>query len=93
WEHNPAETTRWEVFQGRLLDPAHTREEATFESWNIHHEIEGALSPEPILSLKLDAADFAGVDFSMGMRYEAEQQRLPADCMHECPITSWPSLR
>jgi hypothetical protein len=50
--HHPAETLRWEMFQGRLLDEAHTRQERTFESWNVHHDREG----EPILSLKLDAS-------------------------------------
>ena len=56
WTHTEAETSRWEVFQGRLLDPAHTRQEATFETWNVHEETAGTLSPEPILSLKLDAS-------------------------------------
>jgi hypothetical protein len=56
WTHNAAETSRWEVFQGRLLDPAHTRREATFETWNVHEQTSEGLSAEPILSLKLDAA-------------------------------------
>lgn len=55
FRHAPAERVRWEVFQGRLLDEAHTREERTFESWNIHHASHGGPSPEPVLSLKLDA--------------------------------------
>ena len=28
----PAEEISWEIFQGRLLDPAHTRERRTFEA-------------------------------------------------------------
>jgi hypothetical protein len=49
-----AERTRWEVFQGRLLDPAHTRQERTFASWDLHQVIDDTPSPEPLLSLKLD---------------------------------------
>jgi hypothetical protein len=44
-----AERTRWEVFQGRLLDESHTREERTFTSWNLQDD------RGPVLSLKLDA--------------------------------------
>jgi hypothetical protein len=55
FRHEPAERLRWEVFQGRLLDESHTREERTFESWNVHHIGDSGTSPEPVLSLKLDA--------------------------------------
>ena len=34
--HRPAEELAWEVFRGRLLDPAHTRQTRTFESWNLY---------------------------------------------------------
>jgi hypothetical protein len=44
----------WEVFRGRLLDPAHTRERRTFRSWNVHLFEEKSGSPEPLLSLKWD---------------------------------------
>lgn len=44
-----AERTRWEVYQGRLLDEAHTREERAFTSWDLR-DGEG-----PVLSLKVDA--------------------------------------
>jgi hypothetical protein len=54
WEHQPSEECVWEIFQGRLLDPAHTRERHTFESWNINQVSEEARSGEPLLSLKLD---------------------------------------
>jgi hypothetical protein len=57
WQHLPMEESAWEVFQGRLLDPAHTREKATFEVWNIHQVQDGVRSAEPLLSLKLDAAN------------------------------------
>src|SRR5437763_1955471 len=36
WVHVPAEETAWEIFQGRLLDRAHTRRRRTFEAWNVH---------------------------------------------------------
>src|SRR5437899_2158055 len=46
----------WEVFQGRLLDPAHTRQKRTFHTWNLHLCREGECSSftDPLLSLKLD---------------------------------------
>lgn len=53
WRHSESEELAWEIFQGRLLDPAHTRQRRSFESWNIHHASEPA---EPLLSMKLDAA-------------------------------------
>src|SRR5262249_41403598 len=56
WDHGTAEDVSWEVFRGRLLDPAHTRERRTFEAWNIYLLANGARSPEPLLSVKLDAA-------------------------------------
>src|SRR5262245_43032113 len=55
YRHVPAEPLRWEVFQGRLLAPEQTRQEATFESWNVHLVGPGGPSPEPIVSLKLGA--------------------------------------
>src|SRR4051794_5681695 len=56
WESCPAEGTFWEVFQGRLLDPAHTRQRRTFEAWNVYQRGPEGRSGEPVLSLKLDAA-------------------------------------
>ena len=53
-EFRPEVEQRWEVFRGRLLDPAHTRQMETFEEWNLIL-IEGAeRPPEPLISLKLD---------------------------------------
>jgi hypothetical protein len=54
WEHTDHEEISWEIFQGRLLDPAHTRQKATFESWNIYRLTGEGRSGEPLLSLKLD---------------------------------------
>jgi hypothetical protein len=52
WRHAEAEEAFWEVFQGRLLDPAHSRARRTFETWGLFQL--GA--DEPLLGLKLDAA-------------------------------------
>jgi hypothetical protein len=54
WEHAEREEQAWEVFQGRLLDPAHTRQKRTFEAWNLDKIGEGGHG-HPLLSLKLDA--------------------------------------
>jgi hypothetical protein len=58
WDHVAAEDISWEIFHGRLLDPAHTRQRAVFASWNVHATLPaaGCDAPEPLLSLKLDAA-------------------------------------
>jgi len=48
------EEITWEIFHGRLLDPAHTREKQTFESWNLFQCTLGGRAMEPLLSLKLD---------------------------------------
>ena len=45
-----------EVFRGRLLDPAHTREKAVFSAWSAYEKTPDGRSAEPVLSLKLDAA-------------------------------------
>jgi hypothetical protein len=47
---------RWELFRGRLLDPAHTRRVETFDEWNLFLVDGGERPPEPTLSIKLDAA-------------------------------------
>jgi hypothetical protein len=51
WEHVALEELVWEIFQGRLLDPAHTRQRRSFEAWNVYQ----AGAEEPLLALKLDA--------------------------------------
>jgi hypothetical protein len=55
WEHVPSEELVWEIFQGRLLDPAHTRQRRSFEAWNVYSRSDTGRSAEPLLSLKLDA--------------------------------------
>jgi hypothetical protein len=54
--HNAAEELSWEVFRGRLLDPAYTRLRRTFEAWNLFLVADGRRSDEPLLALKFDAA-------------------------------------
>jgi hypothetical protein len=56
WEYAEKEEASWEVFKGRLLDPAHTRERRVFETWNVYQMEVGGRSAEPLLSLKWDAA-------------------------------------
>jgi hypothetical protein len=56
WDHVAAGEVAWEVFRGRLLDPAHTRERRTFEAWNVYALAEGGRSAEPLLAVKFDAA-------------------------------------
>ena len=34
--HLETEESAWEIFRGRLLDPAHTRERKVFRSWNLY---------------------------------------------------------
>lgn len=56
WEHAAEQELSWEIFQGRLLDPAHTRQHRTFATWKVY-----AASPEseeqpnePLLAVYLD---------------------------------------
>jgi hypothetical protein len=56
WEHVECEESSWEVFRGRLLDPAHTRQRRTFEAWNVYQRTPEGRSGEPLLALKLDMA-------------------------------------
>jgi hypothetical protein len=53
WERG-AEEVPWEIFKGRLLEPAHSRSSQAFEAWNVYWLEHGSRSTEPILSLKLD---------------------------------------
>jgi hypothetical protein len=50
WTEARAEDVPWEVFRGRLVDAAHTRQRARFLSWHITED--GADSP--LLSVRLD---------------------------------------
>ena len=57
WDEVAKETVSWELYRGRLLDPAHTRQERTFNAWNIWLHEGDERSAEPLLSVKLDPAD------------------------------------
>ncbi len=54
WIAAKAEETAWEIFRGRLLDPAQTRERRTFVAWGVFERDGDTLAPEPLLSVKLD---------------------------------------
>jgi hypothetical protein len=56
WAYMGKEEASWEIFKGRLLDPAHTRERRVFETWNVYQMGTDGRSAEPVLSLKWDAA-------------------------------------
>lgn len=49
------EEIAWELFRGRLLDAAMTRQRRRFQSWNVFQITDDGCSPEPVLSVKLDA--------------------------------------
>jgi hypothetical protein len=55
WEAAAAETIPWEVFRGRLLAPAFTRQSRAFEAWNVYLVEAGGRSAESLLAVKLDA--------------------------------------
>ncbi|MBI3823586.1 MAG: hypothetical protein HY289_13030 [Planctomycetes bacterium] len=50
WVAAKSETIRWEIFRGRLVEAAQTRQEKTFLSWHILE----ADATEPTISVKLD---------------------------------------
>jgi hypothetical protein len=54
WEHISAEDISWEVFRGRLLDPAHTRQRHIFEAWNVWLFEADERSGEPLIAVKFD---------------------------------------
>jgi hypothetical protein len=55
--HLQKEEIRWEVFQGKLVDRAHTRQRCTFEAWNLYQIQDKSRSVEPLLAIKLDVAE------------------------------------
>jgi hypothetical protein len=52
--HDTLEEVPWEIFHGRLLDPAHTRLRRSFAAWNVFVSEGTDSSLEPVLSLKLE---------------------------------------
>ncbi len=55
WDRCAETNVSWELFQGRLLDAAHTRQRRSFASWNLFALTGEGRAAEPLLSLKLDA--------------------------------------
>src|SRR5579859_4062772 len=51
WEHAEQEESAWEIFRGRLLGPAHTRQRRRFEAWNVYRRTAEGRSAEPLLAL------------------------------------------
>ncbi|HMF18723.1 MAG TPA: hypothetical protein VKE98_16060 [Gemmataceae bacterium] len=57
WEHHAVEEVPWEIYQGRLLPAAHTRQHKTFAAWNIYLKEGTSRSGEPVLAVLLDSAE------------------------------------
>ncbi len=55
--HVPFRTERWEVFRGHLLDPRQTRQERTFECWDVTLRFPGEPEEQPLIALRHDAAE------------------------------------
>jgi hypothetical protein len=51
WRHDVAQTIRWELHHGRLLDPSQTRREETFRSWMMTSVVDGVRAAEPNIAL------------------------------------------
>jgi hypothetical protein len=54
WQGPLEEEVPWELFRGRLLDPAHSRLRHVFLSWNLFWTDELGRSTEPVLAVKFD---------------------------------------
>lgn len=52
WRSVQVETIAWEVYRGRLMDAAHTRQTGQYLTWNVFAND----APEPLLSVKWDEA-------------------------------------
>jgi hypothetical protein len=55
--HEAGKEVAWELYQGRLLDPAQSRRGQVFEAWDLYSVTADGRSAEPLLSILLDAAD------------------------------------
>ncbi len=56
WIAARAETIAWEIFRGRLLDPAHTRATRSFLAWHVIQQEDTHAPTAPMLSVKLDVS-------------------------------------
>ncbi|MBI3836724.1 MAG: hypothetical protein HY288_02155 [Planctomycetia bacterium] len=55
-EHVAAQRVPWEIFRGHLLDPAHARESAEFEAWNLFIDDDQEPGVAPLVSIKWQRA-------------------------------------
>ncbi len=56
-DRRASETLPWEVFRGHLLDGSQTREQKTFESWNVLVQPAADKPPEPLLAVLFAPSD------------------------------------
>jgi hypothetical protein len=77
WSHVPAAEEVWEVFQGRLLDPVHSRQRCSFESWNVHvlPDVDPPV-PDPGRCPGLDCFAFSGHPCLLSLKLDAGGGRL-----------------
>jgi hypothetical protein len=104
WEHAAEEEVAWEVFRGRLLDPAHTRQRRRFEAWNVYQRGPDGRSGEPLLALKVDAATgelhvvrglesyvWEGYDSGGGVYLSRERRKWVRELVGTVPLQSFAS--
>jgi hypothetical protein len=104
WEHADEEEVSWEVFRGRLLEPAHTRQRRRFEVWNVYRRGPEGRSAEPLLALKLDAAAgqlhvmrglecyvWEGYDSGGGVYLSRERRKWVRELVGTVPLRSFDS--
>jgi hypothetical protein len=56
-DHRASETLPWEIFRGHLLDGSQTREQKTFDSWNILVQPAADTPPQPLLAVLFARAE------------------------------------
>ncbi len=105
WQAAVQEDISWEIFRGRLLDPAHTRETRAFVAWSIYQVEGGTLAATPLLSVKLDsragqihivrgilAYVWKGVDRGAGVIDSQEVVQWVRELVGTLIISSFPGL-
>ncbi len=102
WEHAEQEEISWEVFRGRLMGPAHTRQRRRFEAWNVYCRRPEGRSTEPLVALKLDAAAgelhvvrglesyvWEGYDSGAGVYLSRERRKWVRELVGTVPLRSF----
>jgi hypothetical protein len=100
WIAGKAEDVPWEVFRGRLVDPAHTRKQARFLSWHVCAE-----SGDPMISVRLDVHAglvhvtrgilcyaWEGYDSGGGVIESREVQRWTTELVGPAELDRFPDL-